>query len=129
MNFKEYLTPAERAACWQRGIVRKFAEAGVNPATMRKEALFDVGAFIRSLGQGLSGFTSTLGNVSVGALGTALVAGLPVGVVLHLADKSLRSDGRKTKELKARRDTYRDAMAKLRLSLGQDGASGMEGLA
>lgn len=121
MNFKRYLTAEERLGCWQAGFMRKLASAGKLPSDvgLTKEALGlnTVTDFMRGVGAAAKDVGTAVGDVSIGTLGLGLAAGLPIGVLLHLADKSLRSSSRKTKELKAQRDAYRDAMARLELNL------------
>ena len=108
MNFKDYLTPDERLGCWQAGFMRKLASVGKRPSDvgLTKEA-FGIGAvsdFVKSVGSAAKDVGEAVGDVSIGTLGVGLAAGLPLGVLLHLADKSLRSSSKKTRELKAQRD-------------------------
>lgn len=124
MNFKDYLTPDERLGCWKAGFMRKLASVGKRPSDvgLTKEA-FGIGAvsdFVKSVGSAAKDVGEAVGDVSIGTLGVGLAAGLPLGVLLHLADKSLRSSSKKTRELKAQRDAYRDAMARLERSLREE---------
>lgn len=119
MNFKRYLTPEERLGCWQAGFLRKMASVGKKPSDLgfTKEA-----NWLNSTLKGVGVASDLAKDAVLATLGLGLISGLPIGMVLHVADKSLRRDSKKTKELKAQRDAYRDAVARLRNSLQAEGA-------
>lgn len=122
MNFKEYLTPEERLGCWQAGFMRKLAAAGKVPSDVAPAGVTTKEAgFGSSMVKGVELMWNALGDSVIGALGLGLAAGLPIGTVLHVADRNLKSDRKKTKELMAQRDAYRDAIAKLKNSLMSSG--------
>ena len=118
MNFKMYLTPEERLGCWQAGFMRKMAGVGKKPSdfgfTKEAAGLPTAGDLWTAFSSGLGAMASGVSDLGTTGLGIAIAAGLPIGVVMHLADKSLKRNSRKTRELKAQRDTYRDAMAQLK---------------
>ena len=117
MNFKKYLTPEEREQCWRVGFVRKMAACGKRPSDFG----FEKKAF---LGEGLGKAMTGLSDALLAAGGLSLAAGLPIGIFLHLADKSMTSDRKKTKELIKQRDVYQDAIAQLRSQLAASGEHG-----
>lgn len=119
MNYKKYLTPEERLSCWQVGFLRKVASVGRKPSDVG----FDKSAsVVGDIVHGLGTMAGAAKDSVSGFLAVALLSGLPIGTMLHLADNSLKRSSKKEKELKAQRDAYRDAMAQLKNHVaGQEG--------
>lgn len=96
MNFNDYLTPEERLECWKAGFVRKLASAGVKPSDLGFEKNAGIGSLIGG----------AIGGGVKGVVGLSLLAGLPLGALLHYLHRSIKKDSKETEKLTALRDTY-----------------------
>lgn len=100
MNFNDYLTPEERAECLKAGFIRKLASAGVRPSDIGIEKSAS------TLGTAINVTAQALGGGAKGLIGVSLLAGLPLGALVHFLHRSMRKDSKETEKLTALRDTY-----------------------
>ncbi len=107
MFYTEYLTPSERMDAIRAGVASGLHDAGVTPSK------FD---------SAIKSAQARIPTVSLGALAnTAIVAGVPLGLVYYMVSKSLNKTDRKTRRLQKELDYYNDVMAEFKNNYQVDG--------
>lgn len=116
MNFRDFLTPEEREACWRAGFIRKLASNGVSlsEAGMEKDAL--------SIENSVKTIWNAGKDLAKGTIALGLVSGIPLGILTHFIGRALSKDNKEVERLTKTRDTYIDVVEGLKRKLQQDEA-------
>lgn len=101
MLYTEYLTPEERAEAIRDGAEAAMESLGL--AGMRKSAQTKVPIPVPSL--------SAIGNA-------AIVAGVPLGLLYYIVNRSISKTDKKTRRLQKELDYYNDVAAEFRNNHG-----------
>lgn len=108
MFYTEYLTPSERMDAIRAGVAAGLSEAGVAPSQFEaavKCAQAKPGVPLVSLG---------------GLANTAIVAGVPLGLMYYIVNRSLNRTDKKTRRLQKELDYYNDVMAEFKNNYPED---------
>lgn len=111
MSYTEYLTPSERLDAIRIGVAMELADNGVSPEAFM--GMFEKSAAGDKMGPAgktvdmISKAPSTL-------LNTAVISGLPIGLLLYAVHRSLRDTNRKTRKMKRELQFYQDAVQELK---------------
>ena len=127
-GLNRWLTPEERSGYMKLGALLKFAEHGVAPQHIDKylesrgyNDRMTKTAFLDNLGSTVSGFLGGAAGVAAGSLklviGASLLAGIPAGILWHVASSGTRREEVKEKSLKRQQDMYTDAAYRLQRNL------------
>ena len=105
MKYNDYLTPGEILQIYRESAVEKLAEH--NLSVTEFDGMLKRAADPASTGNALLDMLKSF-------LQTSLFVGVPVGLMAHAVHKTSTNAGRKTRELQASLDHYRDAKQELR---------------
>jgi hypothetical protein len=94
------------------GVALRLAEEGLRPSDLGIEKAAQL--------QVLQGIGSDAARMM---LATALVTGIPVGVLMHAADKKSKKNTTEEENLKRQIDSYRDAAGSLEGEMARQGIS------
>jgi hypothetical protein len=110
MNFKDYLTDEERLQCIKFGIMRKTASCGKTPKDIGLDGMIKSSGVLDVLGKAYGVTSGAVSGTLTNAIALSVLAGVPVGAMLHYLDRSMKKDSKKTERLIATRDTYNNVM-------------------
>lgn len=111
MLYTEYLTPSERMEAVRIGAVSAMAEAGLTPSG------FDCVVKAAQASGGIKVPTVSLKDVA----NTAIIAGVPLGLMYYIVNRSLNRSDKKTRRLQKELDYYNDVSAELRNHYSDEG--------
>lgn len=101
MLYTEYLTPEERAEAIRDGAEAAMEAMGVPPMSKSAQARI------------------TIPTPSISAIGNAaIVAGVPLGLLYYIVNRSISKTDKKTRKLQKELDYYNDVAAEFRNNYG-----------
>ena len=115
MSYTEYLTPSERLDAIRIGAAMELADNGVSPEAfmgMFEKKADPVTAAVATKGVGKA--VGMLAKTPSTLLNTAVISGLPLGLVMYAVHRALKDTSKKTRKMKRELQFYQDAVQELK---------------